>query len=164
MSIRSIAIGAAVIAALSFSSGWLTQGWRKDGQIASLERAQAVSVAMAYEQVREIEKRQQAAMEVIRNDATLQIMEVQTDADTANHTAERLRKELARYQSSAANTCTATRSEAASDPIGVLIGVLEGLESTGREIAEYADRARVAGDACERAYDSLKDAKKPHSN
>lgn len=34
----------------------------------------------------------------------------------------------------------------------MLIGVLEGLESTGREIAEHADKARVAGDACEEAY------------
>ena len=164
MSIRPIAVGAVVIAALSFSSGWLAQGWRKDEQIASLERAQAVAVAMAYEQVREIEKRQQAAMEVIRHDATLHIMEVQTDADTANHTAERLHKELARYRTNAASACTATGSPSAQDSIGVLIGVLEGLESAGREIAEYADRARVAGSACERAYDSLRNEKKPRDN
>lgn len=157
-------IGLAVFFAAAIGLTWKAQSWRYGALIAANDKAQAMAVSQAYEKVRLIEKQRQEEMEVIRNDATLQIMEIQTDADTANHTAERLRQELARYRANAANTCTAAGSEAAQDPIGVLIGVLEGLESTGREIAEYADRSRIAGSACERAYDSLKDAKKPHSN
>lgn len=162
MSSRLGVIGLAVLFVSAIALTWKIQSWRYEALISAKDKDQAMAISQAYEKVRLIEKQRQEAIEVIRNDATLQIMEVQTDADTANHTAERLRKELARYRANTANACTATGGEATYDPIGVLIGVLEGLESAGREIAEYADRARVAGSACERAYDSLRNEKSPN--
>lgn len=152
--LKQVGVGAAMTAALFFGVRLYGHTQYKAGYDMA-HKDQAVVIAQAYERVRDIELKRQAEMEVIRNDATLQIMEVQTDADTANHTAERLRQELARYRANAANACTATGGPSAQDPIGVLIGVLEGLESTGREIAEYADRARVAGLACESSFGAL---------
>lgn len=155
MSIKSGVIGAAVLAALFFGVRIYGNLQYKAGYDMA-QKDQAVLIAQAYERVREIELQRQAAIEVIRNDALLQIEQIEMDRDSADATSERLRKELARYRTNTANACAATGGPSVQDPIGVLIGVLEGLESTGREIAEYADRARVAGNACERAYDSVR--------
>lgn len=155
MYIKSGVIGAAVLAALFFGIRFYGHTQYKTGYDMA-QKDQAVIIAQAYEKVREIELQRQAAIEVIRHDALLQIEQIEMDRDSADATSERLRKEFARYRANAANTCVAAGSEAAQDPIGVLIGVLEGLESTGREIAEYADRARVAGLACERSFSVLK--------
>ena len=151
MSIKSGVIGAAVLAALFFGIRFYGHTQYKAGY-SMAQKDQAAAIALAYEKVREIELQRQAAIEVIRNDALLQIEQIERDRDSADATSERLRKELARYRANTANACATAGGPSAQDPIGVLIGVLEGLESTGREIAEYADRARVAGQACEGVY------------
>ena len=153
--VKQVGIGAAITAALFLGIRLYGHMQYKAGYDMA-HKDKAVAIAQAYEKAREIERQRQAAIEVIRNDALLQIEQIEMDRDSADATAERLRKELARYRANTANTCTATRGSPAQDPIGVLIGVLEGLESTGREIAEYADRARVAGLACEQAHGSVR--------
>lgn len=153
--LKQVGAGAAITAAL-FLGGWLYGQHQYRAGYEMAHKEQAAALAQAHEKAREIERKMQSDMEVIRHDATLQIMEVAADASAASDTADRLRTELARYRSNATNACATAGSPSASDPIGMLIGVLEGLESTGREIAEYADRARVAGLACERAYDSVR--------
>ena len=150
--LKQVGVGAAMTAALFFGVLLYGHTQYKAGYDMA-HKDQAVVIAQAYEKVREIERQRQAAIEVIRHDALLQIEQIEMDRDSADATAERLRQELARYRANTANACTTTGGPSAQDPIGVLIGVLEGLESTGREIAEYADRARVAGLACERAYE-----------
>ena len=146
-------IGVGVLVVGAVVATWLAQAWRYEAFIATRDKDQALVVVQAYEKVREIERQRQAAIEVIRHDAVLQIEQIEMDRDSADAISERLRKELARYHANTANACVTVGSPSAQDSIGVLIGVLEGLESAGREIAEYADRARVAGLACERAYE-----------
>lgn len=153
--LKQVGIGAAITAALFFGVRFYGHTQYKAGYEMA-HKNQAILIAQAYERVRDIELQRQAEMEVIRNEALLQIEQIEMDRDSADATSERLRKEFARYRTNAANACAATGSPSAQDPIGVLIGVLEGLESTGREIAEYADRARVAGNACEQAHDSVR--------
>lgn len=147
-------IGAAVLAALFLGVRFYGHVQYKAGYDMA-HKDQAVVIAQAYERVRDIELKRQAEMEVIRNDALLQTEQIEMDRDNADATSERLRKELARYRTNTTNACAATGGPSAQDPIGVLIGVLEGLESAGREIAEYADRARVAGLACESSFGAL---------
>ena len=153
--LKQVGIGAAITAALFFGVRFYGHAQYKAGYEMA-HKDQAVLIAQAYERVRDIELQRQAEMEVIRNEALLQIEQIEMDRDNADATSERLRKELARYRTSATNTCVATGGPSAQDPIGVLIGMLEGLESTGREIAEYADRARVAGLACEQVYNAAR--------
>lgn len=47
-------------------------------------------------------------------------------------------------------------STPAADAGQMLADMLVRLEADGRELAEYADRARIAGQTCERSYDALK--------
>jgi len=46
----------------------------------------------------------------------------------------------------------------AGDPIGVLGRVLSEIDDYAGAVADYADRSRVAGLACEKAYDTAKSA------
>lgn len=149
-------VAAAVMAGVT---AWSIQGWRKDAAIERERAAHHQAVAIAHAQTREIEQRRQQEIEHVRTEAQQQIAQAVVDAGTAGATADRLRDELARVRGTASRACTSNGSTATIDTVGVLIDMLTGVESVGREIAEYADRARIAGLACEKAYDSLQTGK-----
>lgn len=81
------------------------------------------------------------------------------DLATARSAGDRLRKQIAVYAGAArrANERASAleRSAATSDPIGVLANVLGRCSQRVEVLAGYADRARIAGKACERSYDAL---------
>lgn len=56
-----------------------------------------------------------------------------------------------------ASACPAVASarQPGEDPIGLLVDVLGRADKRAGELAEYADRLRIAGIACERSYDAL---------
>lgn len=56
-----------------------------------------------------------------------------------------------------ARACPAAASarQPGDDPIGLLVDVLGRADKRAGELAEYADRLRIAGIACERSYDAL---------
>lgn len=56
-----------------------------------------------------------------------------------------------------ARSCPATASarQPGGDPIGLLVDVLGRADKRAGELAQYADRLRIAGVACERSYDAL---------
>ncbi|MFT0547009.1 DUF2514 family protein [Allopusillimonas ginsengisoli] len=56
----------------------------------------------------------------------------------------------------ARDTAAAGGGQAAADPIGLLAVVLGELDDRAGALARYADGARVAGLACQRAYESLR--------
>lgn len=156
MSSRNRLIALAIGAVALFAAGWTVNGWRKDAAYETERADLHQAVADAQQKAREEEQRRQKEVDNVRADAQKQIDQAHADAADAGATAGQLRTQLARLRAASGHTCTAGGSPATVDAIGVLIDVLEGVESTGREIAEYADRARIAGQACERAYDSLR--------
>lgn len=156
MSSRLGVIGLAVLFVSAVGLTWKIQSWRYEALISAKDRDQAMAVAQVYEKVRLIEKQKQQQMETIVNDATLQIVELQGAVDSGGAVSKRLRQELARYRANATNTRSTAGSTSTQDPIGVLIGVLERMESAGGAISEYADKSRIAGSACEKAYDEIK--------
>ena len=167
MSIRSQLIGAAVCVALGMAAAWIVQEWRHGAKQARLEAAhsqlleqQAHAVVESVQAARNEEKRRTDAVEKQRNDAIEQNEALAAGVAAGRAVSERLRQQLAtlRARTGGVDTAAAERGEGqpGADPIGLLIGVLEGLDSTGREVAEYADRLRIAGLACEGSYDSLR--------
>ncbi|QIM49002.1 DUF2514 family protein [Pusillimonas sp. DMV24BSW_D] len=150
--------GYVVAAALAGVGVWVVQGWRYDAKISRIETAQATALANAQAKARQIEQASQAAIEEVAKNADEKIAVATADADAARNSAGRLRTELARLRRASENAVVASsgKSESGIDTIGVLIDVLEGVERNGREVAEYADRLKVAGFACERAYERLR--------
>lgn len=166
MSIRTQLIVGAVALVLAFGAGWMVNGWRKDVQIAQAqqEKAQVLeeiarATVASVQAARAEEARRTAAVEEQRDIAQQQAQALAVDVAAAADTAGRLHSELdtLRRRGSA---CSATAADGSpgqpgADPLGMLIDVLEGMESVGREVAEYADRVRIAGMACEGAYSAL---------
>ncbi|HCN72071.1 MAG TPA: hypothetical protein DIS96_10265 [Pusillimonas sp.] len=150
--------GYVAAAALAGVAAWVVQGWRYDVKISRIETAQATALADAQANARKIEQASAAAIEEVAKNADEKIAAATADADAARDSAGRLRAELARLRRSSEAAAIASPGEAESgiDTIGVLIDVLEGMERNGREVAAYADRLKVAGLACERAYDSVR--------
>lgn len=167
MSVRAQLIVGAVALAVAFGAGWMVNGWRKDVQIAQAqqEKAQvleqiAQATVASVQAARAEEARRTAAVEEQRDIAQKQAQALEVDVAAAADTAGRLRRELdaLRRRGSACSTAAADGSpgQSGADPLGMLIDVLEGMESVGREVAEYADRMRIAGMACEGAWDQMR--------
>ena len=83
--------------------------------------------------------------------AQKQTIQARADADAATAANGRLRKSLADYRASHANTAASSgQGEPDSDPIGVLSELLEGLADRGAEVSRYADEVKIAGALCEK--------------
>ena len=144
----------ALACALLFGAGWIAQGWRLNAQIAQMQADQAQALTAAIQQARAEEQRRQIALEGIRKDAQDQITIAAADADAARVAAVGLREQVDRL---AARRCPAsTAGSPAADPAGLLLADLLGrIDKRAGELSAYADRARIAGEACVKAYRSV---------
>lgn len=106
------------------------------------------------------EQRRAAAAEEVIREAAEREAQARADAVAAGAVADRLRRQIAaltaRGGSAGRDPAAASAGPPAGDPIGVLADVLERADRRAGILAEYADSARSAGLACERAYDSLR--------
>lgn len=87
------------------------------------------------------------------NAATNSARRARADSAAAGRAADGLRGHVATL----AGQCStpATGSAPGADPGALLADMLGRMEAAGRELAAEADRARIAGTACERAYEAL---------
>lgn len=151
------------VAALAGIAVGLAQGWRYGERMAALERdwneerlALESRAREAEQTARTEENRRQKAVDEVTQNAQKEL-----DAAVARERRaadSRVRSAIADY--AARHRCPAdpgstASSEAARDPIGVLAELLGELDGLAESYASAADRARVAGLACERAYESL---------
>lgn len=153
------AVAALVLAVGTFAAGWAVNGWRKDTEIAEIRRAAAVDQLKATDRARTEEQRRIAAQTEIANAAKQEAELARADARAADAVAGQLRQRVAALvaASRAGNSSATTGSEAAGDPLGMLADVLSRADRRAGILAEYADAARIAGQACERAYGALTD-------
>ena len=138
--------------------------------VADAALAKAAAHARALEIERELTAREQALQATIdRQDQDARHAQAQhaADARAAGAAADRLRERLAtitrahdagaRVASADAATAAGER-EAASATVGVLAELYQRCDSRAGVIAEFADRAHAAGQRCERAYGSAREA------
>ena len=145
--------GAAVIL---FAAGWTANGWRLGEQMAQIEAGQSQALATAQAQARSEEQRRQTALEIIRNDAKQSIEQANADAAAAAATADSLQQQVDRLARRPARCPASTAGSPAADPAGLLLADLLGrIDKRAGELAAHADRSRIAGDACVKAYRSV---------
>ncbi|WP_035213321.1 DUF2514 family protein [Achromobacter marplatensis] len=160
--------GYAVVAgtALVVGSGaaWVAQGWRYGAEIADIERDhaneksdQARATVVAIEAARTEERRRTAAMEKQRDDAQKQAAAAAGDAARARDERRRLLERADALANAAAgrDSTLADGSPAGTDAVDLLAYMLGRVSDEATELAGVADRARIAGLTCERAYDAL---------
>lgn len=158
------ATAAAVAVVVLLAGALVANGWRMDAQLAKQaeirERQRADANADKVQQLtdaRAEDARRIKTQTGIANDAKKELEQARADLRATGVVADKLRRRLAAIAAErrADDSATAGGGTAAGDPIGVLVDVLGRCEARERVVAEYADAARIAGTACERAYDAL---------
>lgn len=133
------------------------QGWRYGEQIAEINAAQSKAVTDAVTQARAEEQRRINTLEVIADDTRNKLDAAHADAVASRTAAAGLRQQLADYRQRARCSPAATGgSTPAEDPLYLLSDLLSRVDERAGELAVFADRAHIAGRACEAAYDSLR--------
>lgn len=166
---RLLAAGLAVVVmmALSAAGGAWVNGalWAVDLATAKQNHAKALSAIehrqlQAQAQARSEEQRRQTAVEGIRTDAHDQIEQAKADAAAATARADSLQQQAARVarrpSCASGNPGAAPGGPSTNAPALLLADVLQRIDARAGELAATADRARIAGEVCERSYDSLK--------
>lgn len=118
---------------------------------AAAQKAQLDAVAAA----RTEEQRRTAAQSEIANDANQQRTAALADAFAARAAAGSLQQRVDQLVAAARHPAAAAGGPATGDALDLLANVLGQANQRAGELAEYADRARIAGQQCERDYDAL---------
>lgn len=122
------------------------------------DEADTAAKLKATEDARALEQSRQRDIDQVQTDATKRLDQARATAVTASNAADGLRKQVdqllaagrARTNSSAGTSC-APRDTSAD----LLAGLLDKSVQRNRDLAAIADSSRIAGLACEHAYDSL---------
>lgn len=131
-----------------------THEWDGEKLRAALAAKQAESDARAEER-----RTATAQLEVIRDAHTAQVQRLQVDADAARGAAGKLRERVdtlaATAREAARNPAAAGGSAPAEEAIGLLAELQRRADERAGILARIADERGIAGEACERSYDSL---------
>ena len=115
--------------------------------------------ALEEARARSEEQRRAAAQGEARANAREQEHIATAGADGADAAGQRLHDDAARYVAAAskcaADSTAATRGQAATRAAMVLSDLLARADARAGELAKALDRARIAGEQCEREYDAL---------
>ncbi|WP_334162820.1 DUF2514 family protein [Achromobacter insolitus] len=161
---RGYAAAALAGALAAGGAAWTAQGWRGDARLARAEAAhvqerdaQAHATMTAIEAARAEGRRRTAAMEKARDDAQKQAAAATADAADVRAELSRLRTRANALAHAAASRdpAAADGSPAGADAVGLLAYMLSRVSGRAEALAGIADRARIAGLTCERAYGAL---------
>ncbi|MBN3500930.1 DUF2514 family protein [Burkholderia cenocepacia] len=154
MTILDPRVWLAFIVSLAITAGGCYFKGHADGGRTAAVDAQKATLA-AVDAARAEEQRRTAAQSEIANDANQQRTTALADAFAARAAAGSLQQRVDQLVAAARNPATAAGSPAAGDALDLLADVLGRADQRAGELAEYADRARIAGQQCERDYDAL---------
>lgn len=164
---RGYAVAAAAAAVLAWTAAWTAQGWRADANTARVEaerlaerEAQTLAIIAAVEAAREEGRRRTAAVEKARDDATKQAAAAAAGAASARVELNGLRARADALARAAVgrNPAAADGSPAGAAAVDLLAYMFGRVSDRAEELASVADRARIAGLTCEKAYDGVRGA------
>lgn len=132
----------------------------------ALDRAQATAAALAQTTAyRAEETRRAAAHQEIVDEADRKTVAARDDAVISDAVAGKLRGRvaalIAQTRAATGNPAAAQTSSPADDAGLVLADLFGRLDARAGQLADFADRASIAGQACERAYISLTEGVTP---
>jgi hypothetical protein len=106
------------------------------------------------------ETRRQALIDKETSDAQAHIAQLETDLAGARAGSDRLRAAVRSAVNASKNPGASIggKGKPDTDPLDVLAVVLSRSDDAAGRLSEYADRLRIAGIACERAYTGLQPA------
>lgn len=143
---------------LAYSHGRSVVNEQWQGRWNKRDAEDEAAALRATNAARELEKSRQNIIDQVQADAEKQIDIALTHATDASIAADGLRSQVARLLAAdraRRNSDPTVFSQTAENPGNLLAVVLDKSVQRNRELARIADAARIAGQACERAYDSL---------
>lgn len=127
---------------------------------ATYERQVTAANLEHEEKIRELQTELQSTADRVNKDASREINRLETELLAANASAGSLRDKVTKYAASAkkyaSNPGATNASETADTPAVVLGRMFSWADQAAGELGEFADRSRIAGLACEQAYDNLR--------
>ncbi|RQZ18155.1 DUF2514 family protein [Burkholderia sp. Bp9031] len=146
-------LAAAVVAVAVGAAGGYIKGHRDADQSSTVEtQAKRIQDLVAERDESDRIARQQQENAV---DASKLRDQARAAADAAASAADRLRKQVAGLVARAHHPSAAPGGPTTGDALDLLADVLGSIDDRAGELAEYADRARIAGQQCERDYGAL---------
>lgn len=146
-----------VLMASAASVTWQVQDWRYGKQLAEIGKAQALAITEAGNSARQEEQRRQSVVNKEASDAREQNKAAAVDAGAADAAGERLHVEAGKFAAAACgDPGVAKRGASATRAAMVLSELFQRADKKAGELAAAYDRARIAGLACERSYESLR--------
>ena len=143
---------------LTAASTWQVQDWRFGKQLAANGEAWAMAITEAGNTARKEEQRRQSAVNKEASDAREQNKSAAVDAGTADAAGNRLHVEAGKFASTAcSDPGTAQRGASATRAAMVLSDLLQRADKRAGELAAAYDRALIAGLACERSFNTMRD-------
>lgn len=161
---KGCAAALVVGAVVAGGTAWKAQGWRYESQLSDLRREsaeeradQALATVAAVNAALEEGKRRTAAVEKARDDATKQAAVAASDAASARAELGGLRARADALARAAArrDPAAADRSPTGANAVDLLAYMLGRVSDRASELARAADRSRIAGLMCEKAYEGL---------
>lgn len=149
----------AILLAMAVSAGgsWRVQDYRYGEQLAGIERDHAVALKGAGDEARKEEQRRQASVNKEASDAREQNKAAAVDAGIADAAGERLHVEASQFAAAAcSDSGAAERGASATRAAMVLSDLLQRADKRAGELAAAYDRAQIAGLACERSFNSMR--------
>jgi chromosome segregation ATPase len=118
----------------------------------------ATAAQDASEKARETEQQRQRDIDQVRDDAQKQIKVAAADAVNAQSAADSLQLEVSKLLAGRAtlNSQLAVGGKTIRDLTAVLADLRQRADQRAGELAAVADSSRIAGLACEKAYDSAR--------
>lgn len=159
-----VLLGIALALVLSYAGGRWQQSSRDEAAYGAEGTKAALSAAVeqmkAVDNARAEEQRRTKAQTEIANVAKQNADTARADARAAGDAADRLRQRVDQLLAAARTTkdpgvAGGGQDKPGGDPLDVLVDVLGRSDKTSGILADYADQLKVAGLACERAYDAL---------
>ncbi|ARL48226.1 hypothetical protein BOC50_36555 [Burkholderia pseudomallei] len=144
----------AFVVTLAITAGTCYFAGHKDGVRTTTAAAQKAQLA-AVDAARAEEQRRTAAQSEIANDANQQRTAALADAFAARAAAGSLQQRVDQLVAAGHHPAAAAGSPATGDALDLLADVLGRADQRAGDLAEYADRAHIAGQQCERDYDAL---------
>jgi len=155
---RFLAIGIVLLAAGAFLAGYNARSHRAERDLAHFHERHAAALQQALADIRAIEQRRIADMETLHHDTQAQLDAV---ADAERRAGDQRVRELAadyaaRQRAATDDSAAASQCAATAHAADLLAKLLGDLDALAEHYAADADRRRIAGAACEAAWERLR--------
>lgn len=164
----AVVLAAGALAAGGYRAGVGREHDRRLAEVAEIRAAHAATLAdiagktlASVEAARNLERAWSTAQEASARETATQLARAGRDRAAADAAADGLRRQLADYLRTArrpaagAGAAPAVAGELGGDALDLFAGLLDRHSRELVEVGGYADKLRVAGQACERDYLAL---------